>query len=626
VFLEDLSQAFTVEKPIPPLPFDPEKYRVLTDFEEALSFLRSLIGPEAVSFDYETIGLSPHHRDGGILTIAAMRADQDVAACVPIHKDDLWTEQQLMDLYFAWAQFLRSNTPKIVQNERFEQIWSRVVFGTRIEGEVWDTRLAAHIIDYRRGTTSLEFLAFCHFGYQYKDMVSAAKLAEEKLEKVAKYNCIDVAVTLHLKHDQTSAMQVGRLRDAHRFFQRTKQVLFNLEERGLYIDGKALQELDLDTCEHIGALQNALDESPPAYDWLDQVGEPLNIESNPQLAHLLYDLHGWDSPKGVTAAGNRSVDSESLEMLLTKSVSDELRPFLERLLLFRRYQKTKTYIDNWAARRDKHGFVHPCYSLAVADTYRSSCSDPNAQNIPVRNDLQKQIRRCIQPVNDVFLEVDYSGCEVRVIAMYSRDETLIQEIMNHIDTHRNWATRLYEKPADDISKLERYRAKNAFVFPEFYGSWWKPVAQHLGLPESHVKDVEEEFWKSYAGVRAWQKRLMAGYEKYGYIETNLGFRYYAPLRANKIINSPIQGTAFHLCLDGLHRADEEMTRREMRSFVNLEVHDSGLVDLALDETEDVVELLSRHLLSKRFDWQINVPLEVEWKLGRDLLSLEKVEL
>jgi len=192
--------------------------------------------------------------------------------------------------------------------------------------------------------------------------------------------------------------------------------------------------------------------------------------------------------------------------------------------------------------------------------------------------------------------------------------------LNPHDSHRRWAAKLYQKSFEDITKEERYAAKNGFVFPAFYGSQPKAMARYpefRGISEKHIQKIYDEFWEEYVEVRAWQKKIVQLYNETGGYVGPMGCRRPGPLSYFQLYNNIIQGAGFHLLLDALQRIDDEMIARGMDSYAFLEVHDSISYDTNLDEIHEVVDLSNKILCSKRFDWQRNIPLEVEWSAGKN---------
>lgn len=257
----------------------------------------------------------------------------------------------------------------------------------------------------------------------------------------------------------------------------------------------------------------------------------------------------------------------------------------------------------------------------------NSSLEPNFQNIPKRNPIQSIVRRALVPKLDFFIEADYKAAEVRVIGMYSQDRTLIEYIKTGYDMHQQWAAKIYRVALDQVTKPRRSFVKNKWVFPEFYGAYWKSCARAFadqGLPDRFFEALDGEFWREFQGVKQWQEGLLEQYEKNHYIETFLGFRRRCPIERNKIINFPIQSTAFHMLLDGAVRVSERMEQEKLKSHPVAQVHDSLLIDTDADEIEQVCEILAECLTRKRWEWEADVPMEIEMEIGRDWHCLSEL--
>jgi len=237
--------------------------------------------------------------------------------------------------------------------------------------------------------------------------------------------------------------------------------------------------------------------------------------------------------------------------------------------------------------------------------------------------------------------------EVRILACQSKDPALVDYIVGGGDMHGDWAERIFQIRKEEIDGQEfeekyRYRAKNRFVFPEFYGSWWRSIAKDIEAPdyfyptltdrrrrerwEGHLKDCEEEFWRQFKGVREWQDRKVEEYKRQGYIEDGAwGFRRYGYIGRNKLFNFPIQGTAFHCLLWSII----ELGKRgyDWKSLLCGQIHDSMFWDGQPNEFNKVREAVDKVMtedIREANPWII-IPLKVDWKRGLNWLEMEDVE-
>lgn len=277
----------------------------------------------------------------------------------------------------------------------------------------------------------------------------------------------------------------------------------------------------------------------------------------------------------------------------------------------------------------------------------NSSSSPNFQNVPVRNEEAKRYARSgiIPSKGFQILDFDYAAIEVRVGACYTKDPVLIKYIKDpSTDMHRDTASDIFKLQPSKVTKNLRFYTKNGFVFPEWYGSYYKncaaniwnecrnlktgddiTVADHLeelgvsgleGFTE-HVKRVEEKYWKKFKVFKEWQEDWYKSYEKKGYIELLTGFRCTGYMGRNELVNYPFQGTAFHCLLWSLIMINALLKERKMESRVIAQIHDNGIIDCCPDEHDEVKALctqISTLDIRDHFKW-INVPLEIEWESG-----------
>lgn len=411
----------------------------------------------------------------------------------------------------------------------------------------------------------------------------------------------------------------------------------DMEANGIRIDEeychKQMGKLEID----ISNLQEKIHTSKVCKRWKRVFGSKFNLDSNPQLAHMLFKKMGYE-PTKLTEGGNPSVDQSSLESLDI--------PFVKKLLKLRKFKKAKsTYLGN-IMRETVDGFVHPFFNLHTARTYRGSCNNINFQNQPVRDpELMKMIRRCFIPrKNRMLVEIDYSGLEVCISVCYHKDPVLMSYVEDKTkDMHRDMAKECYRLKEKQVSKDIRYCSKNKFIFPQFYGSYWKqcakalweavdgmklattddiPLGKHLkskGLKslsqfEKHIEKVEDRFWNKRFKVYAdWKDRHYARYVKKGYFDTLTGFRCSGLMSRNDAINYPIQGSAFHCLLWSLIELNNFLKENDFDSVIVGQIHDSIVLDVVPKELDRILHYTKKIMevsIKKHWKWII-VPLGID---------------
>lgn len=366
--------------------------------------------------------------------------------------------------------------------------------------------------------------------------------------------------------------------------------------------------------------------------WKNKYGETMNLDSPDQMRDVLFGHFKYKSNK-KTNKGLDSVDKSALK--------DIKKEFTDKILEIRKWNKlTSTYLNNFL-REQWDGFIHPFFNLNNVTTFRGSSSNPNFQNIPKRDEeIMKYIRRAVVPRKDrMLVELDFSGLEVYVAACYHKDPVMIKDILAG-DMHRDTAILCFMLQPDEYNSKTRYCAKNMFVFPQFYGDYFKDCAVALwnamttmklevkGEPmrdylkskgikkyqdfEDHIKDVEEKFWNKYHVYRDWKNDFFEEYQRKGYVELYTGFKCRGVMKRNEAINYPIQGCAFHCLLYSLIKLHEWNKENGMKSMIVGQIHDSMVNDVHPEEYNEYLSKVKRVMtkeIAKDWDW-ITLPLKV----------------
>jgi len=642
VFTNDLADILAVLGEPLPKPLTKEGNLLITDYKEAIDYMEYIKESRKPScHDFETNYLSCYEKDSKIFTIA-LTNEVESAACIPISflKDGkpVFTEEQLEKVLKSFKGFLASDTPKVVQNYYMEELWGRNILGQSMNNFIHDTMVTAHVINCHRGTTGLGFQAYQLTGHDYKKVVDTRDLQKEPLENVVDYNCWDVRYTILSYYNQEAKLSVDPDKKRFNAWLTDKlRCLANLKDRGILIDTEVMEKLDKEWTEEKNIIKEKLENSPGVKKFEsipDEKGEKrkFNINSGPQLEELIYNI--WKEPLTKdrrTSTGRGKTDKDIFTSIIKTTKNKEVKDFVSSLLRYKKCDDIPKKVKEYKRLLDANNRVHPTYNMNVAATYRSSANGPNSQNV-FNHDSELQVfRKCIIPrPGNIILEVDYSGMEVRGIAMLSKDTELTRQLIkmgewerehpgekaNPWDTHRRWATKIYQKNVEEVTKDERYYSKNGFVFPTIYGSVPSSMVRYEGfsdIPEKHLTKVQEEFWNEYPGIRRWQKEQIQYYNEYGGYVGTFGCKRPGPLNYYQLYNNNNQGMSFLLLLDALQPIDDEMIRRGMESFPFIEIHDSITFDCVPEEMQEVVKLSEEFLLSKRFDWQGDVPLAVEWE-------------
>ena len=608
-----------IDEPLP-MPLTKEGNILIESSTEAVVLFEEMSASELpVSFDYETNSLSAFDKDAKLLTVS-LSNDITKGYCIYLNNPK-WNAVEQAFVYHAMKQFLLSDAPKVVQNINMEEIWGDVHVGATMNNFHWDTMVSYHVLNCRKGTTGLDHQVYELTGHEYKEMVDKENLESEPIEILSDYNNWDSRYQLMAYYDQKNRMDEGQL-EFNRLLHNALPAFAAMKNRGIRIDIDLLDKMHSEYADVIKAQSVIILSNPGVITFKKKYNKEINIDSPKQLEKVLYDILKEPSVK-KTKTGE-STDEDTLNIIVKKTKNKDTKKLLTALLRHRKITKFLAKINEYKREADSNGYIHPSYNLNIAETYRSSSNGPQVHNVYKRDEELKKFRKVFIPSEgNFYLEVDYDGLEVKVISMASQDPELIRQLVAGQDPHRRWGSEIYQIEESKIDDKKRYNAKNGFVFPSFYGSVAKSIAK--SFPEislTHIMRVQEKFWSEYAAVKVWQNEVLETYSKNGYVRGLTGFKRPGPLSDNQLFNTPIQGTAFHLLLDALWRAEKEMRARGMGSNIVSEVHDSLLIDTVPEELEDVIELIEGVMCSKRFSWQ-TVPITVSWEYGPNWYDMEK---
>jgi len=442
--------------------------------------------------------------------------------------------------------------------------------------------------------------------------------------------------------------------------------LSQVEMNGMKIDVDYTQRAIQATAKRIDKLEDELKKDEVFKTWRKRYGSRLNINSREQLGEVLFNILKYPCPER-TKTGRPKTDEAILERVDIG--------FVAKFLKVMKLKKAKsTYLEG-ILRETTDGFLHPFFHLNMARTFRSSSSDPNFQNIPVRDPIIKKLvrRMFIARPNHRIVEVDYNGAEICCAACYHKDPVMIKYIKDDTkDLHRDMAMQCYKLKLSQVNKEIRYCGKNMFVFPQFYGDYylmnakslWEamvrlklktndgtPLIKHIkakgikglgslypkdkpkaGTFVKHLQEVENDFWgRRFKVYNEWKKEWYDEYLENGYFETLTGFRIEAVMRRNQVINTPVQGSAFHWLLWSLIEINKVLRKHKMKSLIIGQIHDSIVSDVHKKEVKNYLEIVQQVMtqdIRKHWKWII-VPLAIEAEvapIGGSWYEKKEIEL
>ena len=393
-----------------------------------------------------------------------------------------------------------------------------------------------------------------------------------------------------------------------------------------------------------------------------------NIQSSKQMQEFLYEFLGLEPLKEANSKGNFSTD----EQTITYYAENMGVKFCALLIAYRKLSKAKnTYLADIFRNIDyDFFFLHPEFWLNTAETYRSSSTSPNFQNIPKHGQIIAEIAWKI--IRKLFVakyphskwllaEVDYDGAETKVAGMLGNDQQMIDDLNNDLDMHSHWAIELfglkglsYKEVKEKYDETYRFLAKNNFTFANFFGAGNTSIAEEfrksefykeyvngfwiqnpnrqgtfenyfIEFSEDHIAKCQNAFYDRYRIYKAWQDNLVKLYYRTGFVENPFGFRRRYPLKRNEIINYPIQSTSFLLLLDSIIRIEEAMEKNNMESHLIGQIHDSGMANVVKWEAYDFIELCDEMMTHKpHLPWTQKVKMKTDWSFGKNWLDMFRV--
>jgi DNA polymerase-1 len=513
--------------------------------------------------------------------------------------------------------------PKTGQNLKYDlHVLER--HGVAVRGVDFDTMVADWCVDPGGRTHNLDDMALRRLGIQ-KTPTSAliggrrseATMAEIPIPDVARYACEDADVTLRLRRALEPELEAKGVASVFREVEMPLlPVLVRMEHAGIRLDAAVLRRISEDLARRAEAAEARI---------YELAGETFNVRSNAALSHVLFEtmrLHekaGRRRPKKTAKGTGFSTDEQTLAEL---AEHDELPA---RVLEYRSLTKLKsTYVDTLpAAIHPGTGRIHTTFHQTGAATGRLSSSDPNLQNIPIRSEEGRAIRRAFVPEEGWwFLSADYSQIELRLLAHFSGDDGLLGAFRAGEDIHRATAARVFKVAPDEVTPLQRSRAK-AVNFGVIYGMGPQRLARDTQVSLEEARRFIEQYFDTYPGVKAWQERTIAEARRSGFVTTLLGRRRLLPdLRSddprirnqaeNVAVNTPLQGTAADLVKVAMIRIHRRLEGARARMLV--QIHDELLFEVPEDE-RDATAALVRREMSEALDLRVPIVVDVGW--GRD---------
>jgi DNA polymerase-1 len=591
----------------------------LVEGEEAIDdLITKLSGQNEISFDTETthidaneaelVGLSFSYQDGE-------------GYYVPCPED----EEQVHNLLHRFKELFNDESKIWVgQNIKYDLLVLKW-YGIELKGNVFDTMLAHYVIE-SEGRRNMDLLSAQYLGYlplSIKDLIgkkgqTKVNMRDVEIEKVKEYAVEDADITLQLKKIFTPFLKAKKV---EKVFDEVEtpliKVLADMEYEGVKVDMNFLNVYSKELETEAAKCEQSV---------FEQAGIKFNLASPRQLGEVLFNKMQLNT--GKKTKGGQQATGEDVLLKLAKE-----NPIVEDILNFRELTKLKsTYVDALPQIINKRTQrVHTCYGQAIAVTGRLSSNNPNLQNIPIRTERGREIRKAFIPRDSdhLIVSADYSQIELRIVAAISGDPAMCEAFKQRKDIHTATAAKVFNVAEEDVTKEMRYKAKSV-NFGIIYGQGAFGLAENLGIPRSEAKEIIENYKKQFANIQKYMDETISFCKTNGYVQTLVGrkrwlkdinssnftVRGYAERNA---INSPIQGTAADMIKLAMIKIHNEFAKHNFKSKMIMQVHDELVFDAHKSEVE-VIKPIIIECMQNALVLPNDVPADAEIGAGDNWLE------
>ena len=497
----------------------------------------------------------------------------------------------------AFIDIFSDESKTIIGHNIKTEIATLAGYDIEVKNQLWDCMIAHYLIEPELNH-SLEYLADVYEGMN-----------------ASSYNCTEIICKLYDKFK--SLLTENHLDNLFYDIEMPLvKVLTKMESNGVKIDINGLRQISEEQAKEIKDIENKIYEIAET---------TFNIGSPKQLGEILFDKLKIKAPAKKTKTGQYPTGEEILQKIINEN------PIVQLILDYRSLTKLKsTYVDALPSLvSKKDNLIHTSFNQAVTATGRLSSNNPNLQNIPVRTDKGREIRKAFVPrdENHILLAADYSQIELRIIAHLSGDQAMQSAFREGLDIHADTAARVYGVAIEDVTSEMRRNAK-AVNFGIIYGMSAFGLAERLKISRSEASQIIKNYFKEYTGIQDYIDKQVAFAKENGYVETMLGRRrYLRDINANNsvvrnfaernAINAPIQGSSADMIKIAMINIDKEMNARNMQSKMILQVHDELVFDVCKNELETLQEIVKEKMLNAL---PLSIPIEVNLNTGENWLE------
>lgn len=594
-------------------------YKLVSDEKGAKALVEELLKHKEIAFDTETTALDAHIAD--IIGMSfCWKKGEAYYVSVPHEREEAIKFVELFKPVFDKKDVLW-----IGQNIKYDLTILKWM-GFELKGDIYDTMLAHYVIE-PEGKRNMDVLSHKYLNYEPvsietligKKGKGQLSMKDVPVEDVKEYAAEDADVTFQLKQKFDPMLDELKVR---KVFAQVENplvpVLLDMEYEGVSIDKQFLKDYSKELEGEIKKAEESV---------YKQAGVVFNLASPKQLGEVLFDKMKLDEKAKKTKTGQYATGEDVLQKLRDK------HQIVDDILVFRELSKLKsTYVDALPTMINaRTGRIHTNFNQSVAVTGRLSSINPNLQNIPIRTDRGREIRKAFVPREKgwALLSADYSQVELRIVAAISNDEAMIKAFKDNKDIHTATAARVYGVDEKDVT-FEMRRAAKAVNFGIIYGQTAFGLAGSLGISRTEAKEIIDNYFKQYPGIKKYMDDTIHFAQDNGFVETLMGRkRYLRDIHSSNqtvrgfaernAINSPIQGTAADMIKLAMIKVHEEMKKQKLQARMILQVHDELVFDVPEKEVDELKQLVVENM-EKALPLPHDVPLNAEAGVGDNWLA------
>lgn len=597
----------------------PHEYHLVEGEKAILELVETLSKQTEISIDTETTSIDANNADLVGLSFSFKPGEAFYLPC-PEEED-----QVLKILSYFFSLFNDESKIWIGQNLKYDLLVLKW-YGVELKGKIFDTMLAHYVIE-SEGRRNMDLLSAQYLGYvpmSITDLIgkkgkNQGNMRDVDLEKVKEYAAEDADITLQLKEafiPEIKSKQVEKVLNEVEL--PLVKVLTDMEYVGMNVDTDFLNRYSRELETEANKCESSV---------FEMAGVRFNLASPKQLGEVLFDKMKIESKAKKTKGGQHATGED----VLLKLAKDN--PIVEHILNYRELAKLKsTYVDALPQLINKRtSRVHTCYGQAIAVTGRLSSTNPNLQNIPIRTERGREIRKAFIPRDSdhLIISADYSQIELRIVAAISGDSAMGDAFKQGKDIHTATAAKVFNVAEEDVTKEMRYKAKSV-NFGIIYGQSAFGLAENINVSRTEAKEIIEQYKKEFSGIQKYMDNTIAFCIKNGYVETLMGRkRWLKDINSSNFtvrgfaernaINSPIQGTAADMIKLAMIDIFREFNKQNFKSKMVLQVHDELVFDAHKTEIE-IIKPIIIDLMKNAMKLPNEVPVEAEIGVGENWLE------